>query len=85
MTIDLIELTNTVTKDDIRHIMAHNPFEPLAITTINQMVASGEIEKPKRRGRFLVWTKKYIAETNDMSIESLNNILRVVEQKSKAS
>lgn len=85
MNIDLIELTNTVTKDDIRHIMAHNPLEPLAITTINQMVASGEIKQPKRRGRFLVWTKKYIAEINDMSVESLNDILRVVERIKKAS
>lgn len=85
MTIDLIALQNTVTKDDVRYIMSHNPFEPLSRTTVDQMIASGELKKPNRRGKFLVWTKEYIAAKNEMSIELLNNILKAVEQDMKAS
>ena len=85
MAVDLVAIQNTVTKEDVRHIMAHNPLEPLARSTVDQMIAAGEIKEPNRRGRYRIWTKEYIATISEMSIEDLNNILRVVYRNKKAS
>ena len=85
MAIDLIAIQNTVTKEDVRHIMAHNPLEPLARSTVDQMIAVGELKEPNKRGRYRIWTKSYIAGVSDMSIEDLNDILRVIDQLKKAS
>lgn len=85
MSVDLVEIQNTVTKEDVRHIMSHNPLEPLARSTIDQMIAAGEIKEPNRRGRYRIWTKEYIATVAEMSIDNLNEILRTVYKNKKAS
>lgn len=79
MNIDTIALRNSVTKDEARHILSHDPFRPLSRSTIDQMIASNKIEEPKRKGRFKVWSKKYIADYAEMDIEHINNILKAVE------
>lgn len=85
MAIDLIKIQNTVTKEDVRYIMSHNPLQPLARSTIDQMIAAGEIKEPNRRGRYLIWTKEYIANISGMDVEFLNDILRAVSKNNKAS
>ena len=85
MELDPISLSSSVSKEQVRYVMAHNPFEPLSRSTIDQMIASGELKEPRRSGKYKVWSKKYIAEKEGTDIESINKILRAIESKETAS
>ncbi|MGL4674883.1 MAG: hypothetical protein ACRCXK_08490 [Wohlfahrtiimonas sp.] len=80
MSIDLVALRTNISMEEARYVLALNPFKPLSRNTIDQMIVSGKLQEPRRRGKFKVWSKKYIAEKEDMEIEDINNILREIEK-----
>lgn len=83
MSIDHVALRPNISKEEARHVLALNPLCPISRSSIDKMIATGELKEPNRRGRFKVWPKSYIAQKEDMTIDDINNILREVE-KSKA-
>lgn len=80
MSIDAVLLRSSISKEEARYVLAYNPLEPLARSTIDQMIASGELEEPKRKGRFKVWSKKYISEKENIAVDDINKIIIEVEK-----
>jgi len=83
MSLDSIALRTSISMEEARYVLALNYQVPISRSSIEKMIATGELKKPSRRGRFKVWSKSYISQKEDMTIDDINNILREVE-KNKA-
>lgn len=83
MSLDSIALRTSISMEEARYILALDYESPVSRAFIDKMIATGELKKPSRRGRFKIWSKSYISQKEDMTIDEINNILRAVE-KNKA-